>query len=178
MLFALLLALVGGIVLLLLLARAAAGEAADGRGTDGKLVERLIDLAVRDQAAAMRLLREHPELRAARYVHDETPLHFCAIEGSTDGVRFLAGEGMPVDATNQFGDTALVDAVTLGNLEMTKLLLRLGANPDAASLTRGSVLQIAEEQGNAKMVAVLVGAGARAGGDPPANRSVPRGEET
>jgi ankyrin repeat protein len=159
-LFALLLALVGGIALLLL-ARAAAREPADGKATDRRLVERLIDLAVRDQAGAMRLLREHPGLLAARYVHDETPLHFCAVEGLTEGVRFLAGEGMPVDATNQFGDTALVDAVTLGNLEMTKLLLRLGANPDAVSLTRGSVLRIAQDQGNAKLVSALRDAGAK-----------------
>jgi ankyrin repeat protein len=157
MLAALLLALVGGIVLLAL-ARAWAAE----EPMDRKLVQRLIDLAVQDQPAAMRLLREHPELLAARYLHDETPLHFCAVEGLPEGVRFLAGAGMPVDARNEFGDTPLVDTVTLGNVEITRLLLRHGADPDASSLTRGRVLQIAAEQGNAALVAALLDAGARA----------------
>jgi ankyrin repeat protein len=150
-----LLALIG--VVLLLLARAwAKAETADA-----SLVRRLIDLAVRDQPAAMRLLREHPELLAARTVHDETPLHFCAAEGLTDGVRFLAGAGIPVDATNAFGETALVDAVTLGNLEVTRLLLRHGANPNALSQVRRSVLHIAAGQGPPALVAALLDAGAR-----------------
>jgi ankyrin repeat protein len=156
MLAALLLAVIG--VGLLLFARAWAAEPSE----DGELVRRLIELSVQDQAGAMRLLREHPELLAARYLHDETPLHYCAVEGLTEGVRFLAGAGVPVDAENQFGDTALVDAVTLGNVEIVKVLLRHGANPDAASRTKGRVLHIAAGQGNAGLVSALLDAGARA----------------
>jgi ankyrin repeat protein len=156
MLAALLLLLVGGAALLLL------GRGWAGPTTDGKLVRRLIDLAVRDQVAAALLLRAHPELLCARTIRDETPLHFCAAEGLMEGVRFLAEAGMAVDATNDVGDTALVDAVTAGNLQVTRLLLRHGANPDAASRARGSVLHIAAKQGNARLVEALLAAGARA----------------
>lgn len=157
MLAALLLALVGGAALFLF-GRALATEAA----TDGKLVQRLIELAVEDQAAARRLLLEHPELLAARYLHDETPLHFCAVEGHLQGVRFLAEAGVPVDAVNAFGDTALIDAAALGNLGVVRALLRLGANPNVASPTRGPALHAAVERGEGGVVAALLDAGARA----------------
>jgi ankyrin repeat protein len=153
---ALLLALVGGVALLLF------GRAWAGPSVDKKLVRRLIDLAVRDQVAAALLLREHPDLLHARTLHDQTLLHFCAAEGQAEGVRFLARAGVPVDATNEVGDTALVDAVSRGDLQMVRLLLRLGASPEAASRTRGSVLHIAVGQGNAALVDALLGAGARA----------------
>lgn len=128
---------------------------------DRKLVQKLIDLAVDDQPAAARLLREQPALLNARYIHGETPLHFCAVEGFVEGVRFLAEAGVPVDAVNEFGDSALVDAATLGNLEVVKVLLSHGANPNAGSDTRGPVLHIAADRGHVEMVAALLDAEAR-----------------
>jgi len=155
MLAALVLAVIA--VGLILLGRIWVTESGDRRRVEG-----LIDLAVRDQAAALRLLREHPELLQARYVHDETPLHYCAVKGLQDGVRFLARAGMPLDAPNAFGDTALVDVVTAGDLEMARLLLRLGADPNVSSRGRGSVLHIAAGRGEPALVAALLDAGARA----------------
>lgn len=177
MLAALLLAILGGGALLLYLGRASADESAER-----KLVEQLIDLAVRDPAAALRLLRDHPALRSARCVDDETPLHYCAVEGLAEGVRFLAGAGFPVDAPNRFGDTPLVDAVARGDLEMTKLLLRLGADPNAASRTRGSVLKMALATRRPKLVEALLDAGARGedvgGQDGTAWDALARGDST
>ncbi len=156
MLAALLLAIVGGAFFLLV------GRAWMAESADRKLIERLIDLAVRDPNAAGLLLRAHPELLEARYVHDETPLHYCAVEGFVDGVRFLARAGVPVDAENRFGDTALVDAVTLGNLAVVKVLLSHGANPDAESHRFGPVLHVAVGRGEAAIAGALLDAGARA----------------
>lgn len=149
------LALLG--LVLVLLWRAWAVES-----TDTALVRRLIDLAVQDQNAAGLLLREHPELLQARYLHDETPLHFCAVEGFTAGVRFFARAGVPVDAANRFGDTPLTDAAALGNLEVVRLLLHHGADPNAKSRTRECVLHDAVSNGHAEVVAALLDAGARA----------------
>src|SRR5512145_1057179 len=142
MLVALLLVVTGGVVLLLL-ARAAAKPYAEA----DELAHRLLDLAVRDRGEARRLLREHPELLQARYVHDQTPLHFCAVEGATEGVRFFADAGVPVDAVDDLGDTALVDAATVGNLEVVKVLLGHGANPNAPTRTRENVLHDAVTKG-------------------------------
>jgi ankyrin repeat protein len=129
---------------------------------DRELVERLIDEGVHDHAAAATLLEEHPELRTARYIHDETPLHFCAVEGLVDGVCFFAKAGFPVDAVNEFGDTALIDATTVGNVEVVRALLQLGANPNATSATRDQVLHIAVSKGSSELAAALLAAGARA----------------
>jgi uncharacterized protein len=126
------------------------------------LVEHLIDAAVNDRGAATTLLREHPELLTARYIHNETPLHFCAVEGYVDGVRFFAEAGVPVDATNEFGDTALIDAATLGNVAVAKILLQFGADPNTTSVTREQVLHIAVSQGSTELVSLLIVAGARA----------------
>ena len=52
------------------------------------LVGDFIDAVVQDQERAARLLGAHPELLNARWIHDETALHFLAIEGFLDGVTF------------------------------------------------------------------------------------------
>jgi ankyrin repeat protein len=126
-----------------------------------KLVEQLIDLAVQDQAAAAKLLARHPELLQARFLHDETPLHFCAVEGFLEGVRFLAEAGVPVNAPNEFGDTALMDAVRLGRAEIVKVLLQFGADPNAKSPTCDPLLDQAVVAGNVPIVEALLDAGAR-----------------
>lgn len=146
-----------GLALFLLYARAAVGPQADTRP-----VRRLIDLAVQDPDAARRLLAEQPELLQARYLHGETPLHFCAVEGLASGVRFFAEAGIPVDAPNELGDTPLVDAASLGKLEVVRLLLWHGASPNATSRTRGNVLHHAVTRGHAEVAAALLDAGARA----------------
>jgi ankyrin repeat protein len=88
-------------------------------------------------------------------------LHFCAVEGFLAGVRFLAEAGMPVDAVNEFGDTALIDATALGRAEVVRVLLHHGANPNATSVTRDQVLHLAVTNGNAEIALSLLGAGAR-----------------
>jgi ankyrin repeat protein len=127
---------------------------------DRELVAQLIDLAVQDQPAATKLLAEHPELLGSRYIHGETPLHFCAVEGFAEGVRFLAQAGVPVNAKNEFGDTALVDAVRLGSTEIVKVLIRFGADPNVSS--PGSIpLDEAISKGNVAIVEALLDSGAR-----------------
>jgi hypothetical protein len=46
-----------------------------------EIVGRFIDAAVKDQASARAILRNHPEVLEGRWVHNETPLHFLAVEG-------------------------------------------------------------------------------------------------
>jgi hypothetical protein len=86
------------------------------------------------------MLTEHPELLNARWIHGETVLHFLAIEGFTEGVRFLAARGADVNAVNEFGDTALVDVGVLGLTEIADILLSHGASPDAQSEVRENPL--------------------------------------
>src|SRR4029079_5658505 len=90
---------------------------------------------VRDPVRADAMLEEQPELLDARWIHNETVLHFLAIEGFADGVRFLASRGADVNAVNEFGDTALVDVASLGLAGIVGILLTPGARPDAQRRT-------------------------------------------
>jgi ankyrin repeat protein len=119
-----------------------------------------IDAVVKEPSKAEAMLIEHPALLNTRWIHDETVLHFLAIEGFAEGVRFMASRGADVNAVNEFGDTALVDAAYLGLTEVAAILLRHGANPNAHSVTKDNPLHAALRFGNAELVQLLIKAGA------------------
>ncbi|HLL13756.1 MAG TPA: ankyrin repeat domain-containing protein [Pyrinomonadaceae bacterium] len=129
---------------------------------DQELTEDFIDAAVHDQPKAKRLLEAHPELRDARWIHHETVLHFLAVEGYADAVRFLGSLGFDPNAANEFGDPPLIDVATIGNGQVAEVLLAVGADPNATSLTQDNVLHSAVRSGNARLVELLLSAGARA----------------
>ena len=129
---------------------------------DRELIGEFVDAAAQDQAKARRMLGEHPELLNARWRLGETALHFLAVESFTDAVRFLASLGADVNATNEFGATALIDVASLGNDLMAEVLLEFGADPNAASETNDNVLHCAVRSGNTRLVGLLLRAGARA----------------
>ena len=126
------------------------------------LVGEFVDAVVGAPRKADALLAEYPGLLNARWVHNETILHFLAVEGIAEGVRFLASRGADVNAVNDFGDSALIDAATLGNDEIAHMLLRHGADPNAKSVTRDSALHAAVRSGNARLVGLLLEGGADA----------------
>jgi uncharacterized protein len=107
------------------------------------------------------LLKDYPALLDSRWIHNETVLHFLSVENYVDGVRFLAEFGADVDSTNEFGDTALVDAAMLGNDKVAEALLEYGANPDAHSETNENPLHCAVNSGNARLVGLLPDYGAK-----------------
>jgi ankyrin repeat protein len=131
------------------------------RTVDRALIQQFIDAAVRDHSHARHLLELHPELLEARFLLGETVLHFLAVENFVEGVRFLAEAGAGVDATNEFGDTALIDVAVLGNDVVAEVLLQFGANPNAQSDTKDNVLDAAVRSSNARLVDLLLTAGAR-----------------
>jgi ankyrin repeat protein len=124
------------------------------------LVGEFLDAVVQAPKKADDLLAEHPDLLNARWIHNETVLHFLAIEGFAEGVMFLSSRGAEVNAVNEFGDTALVDVAALGNDAIADTLLRHGANPNAKSVTRDNALHAAVRSGNVRLVAVLLKYGA------------------
>jgi ankyrin repeat protein len=127
---------------------------------DRELIGRFIDAVVDDPSVAEALLASHPELREARWLHDETPLHFLAVEGYLEGVRWLAAHGFGVNTPNRFGDTALVDVASMGQAEMVRLLVGSGADPNASSKVHGTALLAAVNSLSLPTVQALVSAGA------------------
>lgn len=124
------------------------------------LLNELIDAAVLDQRKARHLLRRHPHLLHARRSLGETALHFLAVEGYAESVRFLALVGANVNVQNEFGDTPLIDAALLGREDVVKTLLAFNADVNATSVTKGAALQCAISSGNPAVVDALLQAGA------------------
>jgi ankyrin repeat protein len=127
-----------------------------------ELIAEFIDAAVMDHPKAQQLLRQNFELHGARWIHDETILHFLAVEGYLDAVRFLGRLGFDVNTRNEFGDAPIIDIATLGNVAMAEALLALGADPNATSTTNDNVLSCAVRSGNVALVDLLLKAGAKA----------------
>jgi uncharacterized protein len=125
------------------------------------LTSDFIDAAVEDPPQAIHLLQEHPELRGARWLHEETILHFLAVEGYIEAVRLLGSLGFDVNAPNEFGDPPLIDVATLGNDKMAEVLLGFGADPNCRSEAWENALHAAVHSGNARLVRLLLSAGAR-----------------
>jgi ankyrin repeat protein len=135
---------------------------------DRELVGRFIDAAVNDPKEARRLLDQYPVLRQEKWILGETALHFLAIEGFADAVRLLVELGFDVNATNEFGDSPLIDVATCGNHEIAEALLAAGADPNARSNTMGKVIHCAIQSGNARLIELLLATGA----DPNAQSNV------
>jgi len=128
--------------------------------SEAELLNELIDAAVQDQQKARQMLQRHPGLLQARLGLGETALHFLAVEGYAEGVRFLALAGADVNAQNEFGDTPLIDAALLGREEVVRTLLSLGADANAKSTTKDNALHCAIRSGNSVVVDALLEAGA------------------
>ena len=124
------------------------------------LIGEFIDAVVREPQKAVALLAAHPDLLDARWIHEETVLHFLAVEGFADGVSFLADRGADVNAVNEFGDSPLVDAAALGYDRIAETLLRHGANPNARSATYDNPLHASARGGHIRVVDALLAAGA------------------
>ena len=130
--------------------------------TPTELFDELVDAAAQDRSRARELLAAHPDLIRSRGRFGETPLHFLAVEGFANAVRFLGEAGADVDAPNEAGVPPLMDAAILGNDQVVEVLLTLGANPNATSPTHDNVLHAAARSGNARLVSLLLDAGADA----------------
>lgn len=84
------------------------------------------------------------DLREARSIlalHDETLLHFAAVEGMDDWVRFMARNGWSCNVRNMLGTTPLSDAATVGNFSMIKTLVECGADVNFLDGNGGAVLE-------------------------------------
>jgi ankyrin repeat protein len=89
-----------------------------------ELIREFITAVVEEPPKAEHLLRQDQSLVNARWMHDETVLHFLAIEGFADAVRFLITHGADVNTVNEFGDSPLVDVAAVSTNEIVR-----GAKP-------------------------------------------------
>ena len=86
-----------------------------------------------------------------------------AQNGDVGGIRYLLAQGVDVDARNEAGATALMEAAYANQYEAVALLLAAGADVNAEKDNWGSTpLELAAFQGNPELLHLLIGAGADA----------------
>jgi len=85
---------------------------------------------------------------------DPFPLHTAAVHYPTK-IEALISDGVDIDALDNFGRTALQQAVRFQNEESVSQLLAAGANPNAGT-EKDAPLSIAARTGNIEIVRLLV----------------------
>jgi outer membrane protein assembly factor BamB len=95
-------------------------------------------------------------------VSREEALWEAAGRGDVAAVRKLLDEGTPVDAKTRYGATALSFACDKGQVEVVKLLLERGADPNAKDTFYGATpLAWASQHGGLEVARILVEKGAK-----------------
>ncbi|MFT4178349.1 MAG: ankyrin repeat domain-containing protein [Thermomonas sp.] len=84
----------------------------------------------------------------------------AAVAGDIDAVRRLLDLGLPIDATDALGCTALLRAAGGGHRDLVELLLQRGANPAHAANTGATSLSAAVSMRHVEIVDRLLQAGA------------------
>ena len=107
------------------------------------------------------LIERNPKLLAERDLEKKTPLHLAVESDQTAIARYLLEKGAPVNVRDEKLQTPLYYVALLGgSLEMAKLLIEKGADPNSEDILQTSVLMEAAKS-NPKIADYLMESGAR-----------------
>ena len=102
-------------------------------------------LRVGSFSTARELLLENPELANTKDANSSCALHIVARLGELDFANLLLDRGAHLEAqTGETGSTPLKIAIFFAQIEMVKLLLVRGADPNNRGATSRSPLELAE----------------------------------
>lgn len=88
----------------------------------------LRDAMFNNWEVAQALIEADPTIIEARSGIGETALHYLAVENHLEGVAYLLERGAHINTRNDFQGTPLIDAASLGYLELCRFLLDNGAD--------------------------------------------------
>lgn len=97
------------------------------KGSWHPLLVKLMQFAVSNPKLARQLVENHPEVLNLRTGLGETALHYLATENYADAVQRLIDLGADVNVKNNFGASALQEALQVGAKETVQVLRRAGA---------------------------------------------------
>src|SRR2546430_12483690 len=97
------------------------------KGSWHPLLVKLVQFAVRDSKLARKLVKDYPEVLDLRTGLGETALHYLAVENYADAVQLLIDLGAEVNVKNEFGASALEEAMQVEAKETVEVLRRAGA---------------------------------------------------
>ena len=126
-------------------AQAQIAKGADINGFDVPGIGRMIPLARQahqGNAAMVTWLLENGADPALQDATGDTALHIAANRGKVTVIPILVAGNADIEATDSRGNTPLHRSVMPGDLEATRVLLELGANPNARS-EEGTPLSLA-----------------------------------
>lgn len=84
----------------------------------------------------------------------------AAGQGKKELVEQLLAQGVPVDSTDEYKHTPLMDATTEGHVLIVKLLLEAKANPKAQNKFGNPILFAAARNNRLEIAQILLAAGA------------------
>jgi ankyrin repeat protein len=94
---------------------------------DPRLTE-LMQSAVHNQARAREMVAADPSVLDLRTGIGETALHYLAVENYTAAVKLLIELGAAVNVRNEFGNTAIEEAIQVEAYETAAILREAGAH--------------------------------------------------
>lgn len=119
--------------------------------------ELLINAVLDDMNSADKLVKNDSNLVHAKNGIGETVLHYLAVENKIDEVSWLLRKGADINTTNEFGNTPLSEASSLGYYELCKFLLQNGADPTLKTPEGDTALSEAATNNELKVVDLLLG---------------------
>ncbi|MCX5921710.1 MAG: ankyrin repeat domain-containing protein [Candidatus Dependentiae bacterium] len=126
----------------------------DHKVSDLKALNTTSPNSVSNECDGLNIVRE----RCSTILQEES-LCRNVLSGEVDEVKNKIKNGCNVNCRNIFGDTPLLIAVSLGNSEMVKILLNLGAHINVVN-RNGAALSLAAYYGDSQMVRLLLYFGA------------------
>jgi ankyrin repeat protein len=97
------------------------------KGSWHPLLVKLMQFAVSNPKLARKLVKDHPEVLNLRTGIGETALHYLSVENYADAVQLLIDLGADVNVKNEFGNSAIEEAMQVEARETIEVLRRAGA---------------------------------------------------
>lgn len=86
-----------------------------------------MQFALSNPKLARKLVKDHPGVLNLRTGIGETALHHLAVENCADAVQLLIDLGADANVKNEFGKSALEEAMQVGAKDTVEVLRRAGA---------------------------------------------------